>query len=68
MKVITTKVKAKELKEGELFTNSLQFDWDNIQDKKAIGKSVWIRTKVVCPPKEENVELLKIEIKKVYKV
>jgi hypothetical protein len=62
MKIIATKVKAKELKAGELFSTADQSYWDN-RDKLNVGERVYIRTEGLTPKSQEDDEVYRIEIK-----
>ena len=66
MKIIATKIKAKELKAGDLFSNVGQLYWNNsnIKAHQSIGEKVYIRTEEPCPEDQEEEEIYRIEIEK----
>jgi len=63
MRIYATKIKAKELKAGELFSTAGQSYWDNI-DKFNVGERVYIRTNAPAPKNQEEEIVYKITIKK----
>ena len=63
MKITATKVKAKDLKEGDLFSQKDQNYWDKFRPIGAIGEKVYIRTDVPVHKGEEKTEIYRITIK-----
>lgn len=64
MKITATKIKAKELSAGDLFSTARQEYWDNIGTNYSIGERVFIRTETKCPQDQEEVDVYKITIRK----
>jgi hypothetical protein len=64
MKIVTTRVKAKELNEGDLFSTAGELYWMSVErnDKHSVGEKVYIRTSEPCPPGQEEEEVYKIII------
>ena len=63
MKVTATKIKAAELKPGDLFSIADQQCWDNwIKDEFAVGLKVYLRTDAMCPIDQREDEIFLIEI------
>ena len=61
MKIIATKVKAKDLQPGDLFSTASQLYWDS-RDANAIGEKVYIRTTALTPTDQAEDEIYKITI------
>ena len=61
MEIKATKIKAKDLKEGDMFSTANQFYWDN-RDKFAIGEKIYIRTECPCSENQKEDEVYKILI------
>lgn len=65
MKIKTTKIKGKELKEGDLFSSVGSTYWSNIESNIfSLGEKVYIRTKNPCPKDQEDETIYKISIEK----
>lgn len=64
MKIKATKIRAIELKAGDLFSTAGQFYWDNIKNNHSIGEKVYIRTGESCPTDQEDGEIYRIVIDK----
>lgn len=74
MKVIATKVKAEELKPGDLFSTMGQRYWNTAArgDGEAsvrrglysVGESVYIRTDTPCPKEQADNEVYRITIER----
>ena len=62
MKIKATKIKAKKLKAGDLFSTADKLYWDNHHNNLSIAEKVYIRTNEPCPKDQENEEIYKIEI------
>lgn len=62
MKVTATKVKAKELKAGDLFSTAGQLYWDNCKNNHSIGEKVYIRTGEPAPVKQRENYIYRITI------
>lgn len=64
MRIIATKVTAKDLKPGDLFSNVDQHYWDLAVALNAavIGERVYIRTNAPCPEDQAEDEIYRIEI------
>ncbi len=56
MRVVATRVKAKDLKTGDLFSKVGQSYWDSAvgPNTTSVGEKVWIRTHVPCLESQEN--------------
>jgi hypothetical protein len=63
MKIIATKIKAKDLKVGDLFSTAGQDYW-NLRSSSVVGERVYIRTETPTSKDQEDEEIYKIEIKK----
>lgn len=63
MKIIATKIKAKELKAGELFSTADQLYWDCSKNNHSVGEKVYLRTEEPTPKEQENDVIYKITIK-----
>ena len=63
MKFKVTKLKGKDLKPGDLFSNTGEIYWGehNKNRQLAIGEKVYIRTDVLLPKPEKLSEVYKIE-------
>lgn len=61
MRIIATKVKAKELRPGDLFSVAGPDYWDHY-DKNSLGQRVYIRTEAPSPPEQAEDEVYRIEI------
>lgn len=66
MRVIATKVKAKDLKQGDLFSNADQHYWDSAAGPgtKSVGEKVWIRTHVPCRREQADDYVYRITIER----
>jgi len=66
MEFITTKIKGKDLRPGDLFSTMGELYWNknNINLHISLGERVYIRTETPCPKDQKDVEIYKIEIKK----
>lgn len=66
MKVIATKVKAKELEPGDLFSNAGQPYWDIAieQSQGTVGERVYIRTNTQCPKAHVDDEVYRITVER----
>lgn len=66
MRIVATRVKAKDLKAGDLFSNAGQSHWDSAvgPNTLSVGEKVWIRTHVPCLSSQENDEVYRIEIER----
>lgn len=62
MKITVKKIKAKNLKPGDLFSRAGKLYWDNYSNNKSIGEKVYIRTSEECPKDQEEVEIYKLTI------
>lgn len=66
MKVIATKVKANELKPGDLFSTADQHYWNlaicNLGSQ--VGERVYIRTNAPCPEGQVNEDIYLIAIER----
>ena len=59
-KIIATKIKAKDLVFGDLFSTAGQLYWDCSKNNHSIGEKVYIRTQEKCPIDQEDEEIYKI--------
>lgn len=64
MRIIATKIKAKNLKAGDLFSTASQTYWNQHRNNRSIGEKVYIRTEEPSPKNQENVEIYKLDIEK----
>lgn len=66
MKITATKVKAKELEPGDLFSTAGQYYWDHSANIAAgsVGEKVYIRTEMPARPDQEEEEIYRITITK----
>jgi len=66
MKIVATKVKAKDLKPGDLFSAAGQSHWDSAvgPNTTSVGEKVWIRTHVPCMRSQEDDEVYRIKIER----
>lgn len=64
IKIISEKIRGKDLKAGELFSTANQAYWNKAVNKLSIGERVYIRTNCPCPKNEENEEINRITIKR----
>lgn len=62
MQIIAKPIKAKDLKEGDLFSGLPIDYWDN-RDRNVLGERVLIRTEAKCPKDQRNVDLCLLIIK-----
>ena len=62
MIVKATKIKAKDLKAGDLFSPLSPAYWKHHNIKGSIGERVYIRTEEPCPVDQEGEETYKITI------
>ena len=63
MKIEATKIKAKELVAGDLFSTADQEYWNGQEDNKSLGEKVYIRTEQPCPKDQTEGDIFKIVIK-----
>jgi hypothetical protein len=63
MKIIATRIKAKDLKPGDLFSTADQsyFDFSTTKEE-VIGEKVYIRTETPCPKDQEDLDIYKVSI------
>ena len=66
MEFITTRIKGKDLKPGDLFSTMGELYWnrEQITMHESLGEKVYIRTETSCPKNQEDEEIYRIEIKK----
>lgn len=62
MKIIATKIKAKELNAGDLFSIAGQDHWDNIGKLGELGQRVFIRTETPTPPDQADEDIYRITV------
>lgn len=62
MQVLTEKVKAKDLKAGDLFSTAGQEHWGLIDTLTAVGERVYIRTNTPCPTTQAEDEIYRITV------
>lgn len=64
MKIKVVKVKAKDLKAGDLFSTANQTYWDQVNENllETVGEKVYVRTIQECPKNQENEDIYKLEV------
>lgn len=63
MRILTKKVKAKQLKPGDLFSTINAKSYRELAKNAGVGIAVYIRTEQKCLPHEENETMYKVEIR-----
>jgi len=61
MRIIATRIKAKELRPGDMFSTASQTYWDH-RDPSAIGEKVYLRTEAPTPDDQGEDEIYRITI------
>lgn len=68
MNIVATKVKAKDLKPGDLFSTWGQDYWDGASYRRwrndVVGERVYIRTTVPCPEEQTDEDVYQITIER----
>ena len=64
MKINAVKIKAKDLKPGDLFSTASQLYWDHHKNHHSIGERVYIRTEEPTPEDQKNEKIYRINIQK----
>ena len=64
LRIEATKVKGKELNEGDLFSTAPQLYWDGVNrnDSHSIGEKVYIRTLEKCPENQAEEDIYRLTV------
>jgi len=63
MRIQATKIKAEDLKAGDLFSTAGSDYWDDAWElSTSVGEKVYIRTPRPCPPGQWNIVVYRIQV------